>query len=179
MSSRQRDAQQHPASCSRVHQELSTAPLLAQDSSEPAESYLQAGLSLPQDSQELGPWEEQGAWSPLNLDYRNETWRRMLEEGLQLPYGAARCWGEGLLPLCSPPPKILQAWYRYMNRSSSQGAGTDFPSSALAQLWRKGSAPGSLLNYSLLKGGRGAVRVRLLLSPASQGCLYPFHHFHG
>lgn len=86
---------------------------------------------------------------------------------------------KGYSPSAPPPPKILQAWYRYMNRSSSRGAGTDFPSSALSQLWRKGSAPGSLLNYSLLKGGRGAVRVRLLLSPASQGCLYPFHHFHG
>lgn len=101
-SSRQRDAQQHPASCSRVHQELSTAPPLAQDSSVPAESSLQVGLPLPWDSQELGPWEEQGPWSPLNLDYRNETWRSMPEEGLQLPYGAARSWGEGLLPLCSP-----------------------------------------------------------------------------
>ena len=29
---------------------------------------------------------------------------------------------------------------------------TDFPSSVLTQLWRKGSAPGSLLNYSLLRG---------------------------
>lgn len=38
----------------------------------------------------------------MNLDYRNETWRRMLKEGLQLPYGAARSWEEGLLPLRSP-----------------------------------------------------------------------------
>lgn len=35
---------------------------------------LQAGSLFPGDSQELGPWEEQGAWSPLNLDYQKETW---------------------------------------------------------------------------------------------------------
>lgn len=71
--------------------------------------------------------------------------------GQQLPYGAARSWGEGLV---TPPPlsQILPAWCRYMDRSSSQGPGIDFPSSALTQLRRKGSAPGSLLNYSWFTG---------------------------
>lgn len=80
LSSRQQDAQEHPAACSRVHQELSTAPLLAQESSVPAESSLQAGLPFPRDSQKLGPWEEQGvgALSTLITEMRlgRGCWRK-------------------------------------------------------------------------------------------------------
>lgn len=65
-------AQHHPSACSG---ELGPYWELA-----PVKS-----LPVSWDRQELGPWEKQGAQSLLNFDYRNKTWRRMLEEGLQLP----------------------------------------------------------------------------------------------
>lgn len=49
VSRRQRGAEEHPAPCSRVRQGLSTAPLLPQDSSIPAESSPRAGLPPPQE----------------------------------------------------------------------------------------------------------------------------------
>lgn len=64
-----------------------------------------------------------GRRSPLSLDHRRETRRRrMLEEGLQLPGGAARPRREGLLPLCSPSSCQPGAgtW-----RGASQGTGAD------------------------------------------------------
>lgn len=93
-------AQHHPTACSG---ELSPCWELS-----PGRS-----LPVPWDRQELGPWEKQGAQSPLNFDYRNKTWRRMLEERLQLP-GL----GEKAPALF---PQTLQAWFRYLCSSSCQG----------------------------------------------------------
>lgn len=67
----------------------------------------------------------------------------MLEEGLQLP-GLGE---KGYSPsLPSNPASLVQV------QGQKQLSRDEFPSSALALLWRKGSAPASLLNYSLFRG---------------------------
>lgn len=108
------------------------------------ELYPGRSLPVPWDRKELGPWEKQAAQSPLNFDYRNKTWRRMLEEGPQLP-------GLGERVTSSLFPQTLQAWFRKRDRSSCQGVSFPAQHSALSspQLWREGSAPASLLNYSV------------------------------
>lgn len=80
-------------------------------------------LPVPWDRKELGPWEKQTAQSPLNFDYRNKTWRRMLEEGLQLPGLGENGY---LLSVPSNPASLVQEW------GQKQLSGDESPSSALS-----------------------------------------------
>lgn len=127
-------AQHHPTACSG---ELGPCWELSPGKSPP----------VPWDRQELGPWKKQGAQSPLNFDYRNKTWKRMLEEGLQLPGPGEK----GYSPSVPPNPASLVQVH-----GQKQLSGHEVSSSALTQLWREGSAPASLLNYTLL-GAEGEL----------------------
>lgn len=78
----------------------------------------------------------------------------MLEEGLQLP-GLGE---KGYSPsVPSNPASLVQV------HGVKQLSGDEFPSSVLTQLWREGSAPVSLLNYSLLRGEG---------EPSGSGCCF-------